>query len=74
MGFDEIIDIFSKPHQVNGKLRTLDTSDEASEANLDELREQVLESHKLLRQLNPENSVEFSDLIQALELDIRKDH
>lgn len=74
MGFDEIIDIFSQPHEVNGKLRTLDTSDDASEDNLDELREQVLESHKLLRQLNPENSVEFSDLIQALELDIRKDH
>ena len=30
--------------------------------------EQVLEAHKLLVQLNPKNSSEFTDLIRALEI------
>ena len=90
MGFDEIIDIFSQSPEINGKLRTFnalreasrETSREASEevleetsdTKIDKLREQVLESHKVLRQLNPENSVEFSDLIKALESDLSQSH
>jgi hypothetical protein len=34
---------------------------------VDETREQVLEAHKLLMQLNPDNCEEFTDLISALE-------
>ena len=86
MGFDEIIDIFSQSPEINGELRTFnalrETSKEASEevleetadTKIDKLREQVLESHKVLRQLNPENSVEFSDLIKALESDLSQSH
>ena len=86
MGFDEIIDIFSQSPEINGDLRTFnalrETSKEASEevleetadTKIDKLREQVLESHKVLRQLNPENSVEFSDLIKALESDLSQSH
>ena len=86
MGFDEIIDIFSQSPEINGELRTFnalrETSREASEevleetsdTKIDKLREQVLESHKVLRQLNPENSVEFSDLIKALESDLSQSH
>ena len=70
MGFDEIIDICSKTPEVAGELRRLETKD----VEIDDLREQVLESHKLLRKLNPDNGKEFSDLIQALESDLRKDH
>ena len=86
MGFDEIIDIFSQSPEINGQLRTFnalrETSREASEevleetadTKIDKLREQVLESHKVLRQLKPENSVEFSDLIKALESDLSQSH
>ena len=86
MGFDEIIDIFSQSPEINGELRTFnalrETAEEASEeviedtadTKIDKLREQVLESHKVLRQLNPENSVEFSDLIKALESDLSQSH
>ena len=86
MGFDEIIDIFSQSPEIHGDLRTFnalrETSKEASEevleetadTKIDKLREQVLESHKVLRQLNPENSVEFSDLIKALESDLSQSH
>ena len=34
---------------------------------IDEIRQQVLEAHKLLMALNPDNSKEFTDLIRALE-------
>jgi anti-anti-sigma factor len=70
MGLADIIDICKQLPAVEGDLHCL----EAKDTKIDELREQVLESHKLLRQLNPENSVEFSDLIKALESEIRKDH
>jgi hypothetical protein len=36
-------------------------------AGVDEVRQQVLEAHKLLLKLNPKNSAEFTDLINALE-------
>jgi len=44
-------------------LRSLDEVPSAD----DEVRKQVLEAHKLLLKLNPKNSAEFTDLINALE-------
>ena len=37
------------------------------DTEIDETRKQVLEAHKLLMQLNPDNKKEFTDLIRALE-------
>lgn len=64
MGFDEIIDIFQQsPNDLDAELRSLDEVPTA----FDEVRKQVLEAHKLLLKLNPKNSAEFTDLINALE-------
>jgi anti-anti-sigma factor len=64
MGFDEIIDIFQQsPDEFDAELRSL----EQIPAEVDEVRHQVLEAHKLLLKINPENSAEFTDLINALE-------
>lgn len=66
MGFDEIIDIFHQsPNDLDAELRSLDEVPTA----VDEVRKQVLEAHKLLLKLNPKNSAEFTDLINALESD-----
>jgi len=66
MGFDEIIDIFQQsPDEFDTELRSL----EEVPAAVDEVRRQVLEAHKLLLKLNPKNSAEFTDLINALEAD-----
>ena len=65
MGFDEIIDIFQQLPNIDTELRALD--DVPTE--VDEVRKQVLEAHKLLLQLNPDSSDEFVDLIRALEAD-----
>ena len=64
MGFDEIIDIIQQsPNDLEAELRSLDEVPTA----VDEVRKQVLEAHKLLLKLNPKNSAEFTDLINALE-------
>lgn len=64
MSFDEIIDIFQQsPKGFDAELRCLD----AVTSEVDEVRQQVLEAHKLLIKLNPKNSAEFTDLINALE-------
>lgn len=66
MGFDEIIDIYQQsPDEFDAELRSL----EEVPAAVDEVRRQVLEAHKLLLKLNPDNSAEFTDLINALEAD-----
>jgi len=66
MGIDEIIDIFQQtPDAFEIELRSLDMVP----AEVNDVRRQVLESHKLLLKLNPENSEEFTDLIAALESD-----
>ena len=66
MSFDEIIDIFQQsPNEFDAELRCLD----AVTSEVDELRQQVLEAHKLLVKLNPKNKAEFTDLINALEAD-----
>ena len=66
MGFDEIIDIFEKSADMGGELRKL----EEVSSGVDEIRQQVLEAHKLLLKLNPQGSEEFIDLIRALEADV----
>jgi anti-anti-sigma factor len=66
MGFDDIIDIFQQLPDINGELNSLEMTD----ADIGEVRQQVLESHKLLEQLNPQDSAEFTDLIHALESDL----
>ena len=66
MSFDEIIDIFQQsPNEFDAELRCLD----AVTSEVDEVRQQVLEAHKLLIKLNPKNEAEFTDLINALEAD-----
>ena len=66
MGFDEIIDIYQQsPDEFDAELRSL----EEVPAAVDEVRRRVLEAHKLLLKLNPNNSAEFTDLINALEAD-----
>ena len=66
MSFDEIIDIFQQsPEGFDAELRCLD----AVTSEVDEVRQQVLEAHKLLIKLNPKNGAEFTDLINALEAD-----
>ncbi|MBT5387836.1 MAG: STAS domain-containing protein [Porticoccaceae bacterium] len=63
MGFDEIIDIFQEIPNIDVELQDL----EAVDPDLDEVRRQVLEAHKVLMQLSPDSSKEFTDLIRALE-------
>lgn len=63
MGFDEIIDIFQQVPEINAPLHDI----EAVNPDIDEVRRQVLEAHKLLMQLSPDSSKEFTDLIRALE-------
>ncbi len=65
MGFNELFDIFQQVPESNAKLHSIVSVD----AEVDDIRKQVLEAHKLLVQLNPENSTEFTDLIRALESD-----
>ena len=66
MSFDEIIDIFQQsPEGCDAELRCLD----AVTSEVDEVRQHVLEAHKLLIKLNPKNGAEFTDLINALEAD-----
>ena len=66
MSFDEIIDIFQQsPNEFDAELRCLD----AVTSEVDEVRQQVLEAHKLLVKRNPKNKAEFTDLINALEAD-----
>lgn len=65
MGFDEIFDIIQEVPTINGELHSI----ESVSSEVDEIRRQVVEAHKLLMQLNPDNSKEFTDLIRALESD-----
>lgn len=65
MGFDEIFDIIQQVPAIDAELHSI----ESVSSEVDEIRRQVLEAHKLLMQLNPDNSKEFTDLIRALESD-----
>ena len=65
MGFDELFDIIQQVPTISAKLHNITSVN----PEVDEIRRQVLEAHKLLVQLNPKNSSEFIDLIRALESD-----
>ncbi|HBO15696.1 MAG TPA: anti-anti-sigma factor [Porticoccaceae bacterium] len=63
MGFDDIFDIHDEVPVCEGEVTHLDTVT----PEVDETRRQVLEAHKTLVQLRPENNDQFIDLIHALE-------
>jgi anti-anti-sigma factor len=63
MSFDEIIDICQEVTDIDADLHVIETVN----SDIDEVRRQVLEAHKLLTQLSPDSSKEFTDLIRALE-------
>ena len=63
MSFDEIIDIYQEVTDIDADLHAIETVN----SDIDEVRRQVLEAHKLLTQLSPDSSKEFTDLIRALE-------
>ena len=65
MSFDEIFDIFQDVPEIKEHLSLHNIGVETLE--IDDIRRQVLEAHKLLIELNPGNSEEFTDLIGALE-------
>jgi anti-anti-sigma factor len=65
MGFDELFDIIQQVPTISAKLHNITSVN----PEVDEIRRQFLEAHKLLVQLNPKNSSEFTDLIRALESD-----
>ena len=58
-----IFDIIQEVPNISAKLQSITSVN----PEVDEIRKQVLEAHKLLVQLNPKNSSEFTDLIRALE-------
>ena len=63
MSFDEIIDICQEVPDIDADLHAIETVN----SDIDEVRRQVLEAHKLLTQRSPDSSKEFTDLIRALE-------
>ena len=67
MSFDEIFDIFQDVPDIKEHSHLHNIRIEKSD--IDDVRLQVLEAHKLLIELSPGNSREFTDLIRALESD-----
>ncbi|MDE0875714.1 MAG: STAS domain-containing protein [Porticoccaceae bacterium] len=67
MSFDEIFDIFQDVPEVKEHINLHNIGIE--NVAVDDIRRQVLEAHKLLIEMNPENSADFTDLISALESD-----
>ncbi len=65
MGLEEIFDIIQEVPTINAELHSI----ESVSPEVDEIRRQVVEAHRLLMELNPDNSKEFTDLIRALESD-----
>tara|TARA_B110000967_G_C18869367_1_gene554519 strand:- start:1465 stop:1950 length:486 start_codon:yes stop_codon:yes gene_type:complete len=65
MGLEEIFDIIQEVPAINAELHSI----ESVSPEVDEIRRQVVEAHRLLMELNPDNSKEFIDLIRALESD-----
>jgi len=67
MGLDEIIDVLDR--QPDTDLSDCLQESAGSDAAVDEIRQHVLEAHRVLRQINPSGGEEFADLIHALERD-----
>ena len=68
MGFDSIYLIVKEPVLNSQQLEEI-TPEDVSE---DEMREQVLNAHKVLMDMNEHNRDQFKDLVSALELDMRE--
>lgn len=67
MGLDEIIDVLDRQPDCDLSNCLQESTD--SNAAVDEIRQHVLEAHRVLRQINPNGGEEFADLIHALERD-----
>jgi len=65
MSFDEIFDIYDQVPDISDSDRLAEI--EAQPAPLDDLRQQVLEAHRILVTLSESNHREFEGVIQALE-------
>ena len=68
MGFDSVFIILEKPAQTDQFLKELPVA-ELGEV---ELRENVLNAHKVLMQLNDHNREQFKDLVATLEQDVEE--
>ncbi len=63
MGLEDVFDIVQKSPELLENLQELHDIN----ADVEHLRQQVLEAHRLLSLLNPKNQREFVDLIRSLE-------
>lgn len=64
MGFDDVYDIIEEPLERGSQLRELPVLQEVSE---DELREHVIDAHRVLMSMNETNHNAFKDLVATLE-------
>jgi hypothetical protein len=62
---DEFLDIVATPPPLT-PLRELCADD----APVSEVRQRVIDAHKLLARINPEREAEFLDLVHAIEQDV----
>lgn len=65
MALDEFLDIVATPPPLT-PLREL----YADDAPVSEVRQRVIDAHKLLARINPERETEFLDLVHAIEQDV----
>jgi anti-anti-sigma factor len=64
MGFDDVFAIVNDDYAAEQSLAELPVSSDLSE---DEMRERVIEAHKVLMSMNAQNAETFKDLVSALE-------
>ena len=64
MGFDDVFAIVNEDYAAEQNLAELPVSSDLSE---DEMRERVIEAHKMLMSMNAQNAETFKDLVSALE-------
>ena len=69
MGFDSVFLIVSEPIETDEHLKEL----VAADMNEDEMRQKVLNAHKVLMEMNEYNHDQFKDLVSALENDVHDD-
>ncbi len=63
MGFDDVFNIIEKPIEAVDQLGELP----ATHSTQADIRDRVLEAHKVLMSLNEDNRLAFRDLVQSLE-------
>lgn len=68
MGFDSLYIVVKEPAISNKQLQEITPQDVSEE----ELRQHVLDAHKVLMDMNEHNRDQFKDLVSALELDIQQ--